>query len=69
MFEALKGLYQVNPDGDPTQWTTGCDFPAATDRQEPSGSPKGMSGLVFTRRPIFADKAVRRALAKLFDFG
>ena len=76
MFEAFKkGLFQVNADGDPAQWTTGYDFPAAKDGRVVketfrTGTPKGMSGLVFnTRRPIFADKAVRQALARLFDFG
>jgi peptide/nickel transport system substrate-binding protein len=75
MFEAFKkGLYDVNPEGDPTQWNTGYDFPALTAGRVvketfKTGSPKGMSGFVFnTRRPIFADIRVRRALADLFDF-
>jgi len=75
MFEAFKkGLYQVNPDGDPAQWNTAYDFPAVKDGrvvQEAfkTGTPKGMSGFVFnTRRPIFADPAVRGALADVFDF-
>ena len=75
MFEAFKkGLYDVNPEGDPTQWNTAYDFPAVTDGRVvkeafKTGSPKGMSGFVFnTRRPIFADIRVRRALAELFDF-
>ena len=76
MFEAFKkGLYQVNPEGDPAQWNTGYNFPALNQGRVvketfSTGTPKGMSGLVFnTRRAIFADVAVRRALAKLFDFG
>ena len=75
MFEAFKkGLYDVNPEGDPTQWNTAYDFPAVTDGRVvketfKTGSPKGMSGFVFnTRRPIFADIRVREALAELFDF-
>jgi peptide/nickel transport system substrate-binding protein len=75
MFEAFKkGLYQVNPEGDPAQWNTAYDFPAFNDGRVVketfhTGTPKGMSGFVFnTRRPIFADIAVRKALAKLFDF-
>jgi peptide/nickel transport system substrate-binding protein len=75
MFEAFKkGLYQINPEGDPAQWNTAYDFPAVKDGRVvketfKTGTPKGMSGFVFnTRRPIFADPAVRRALAKLFDF-
>ena len=75
MFEAFKkGLYQINPDGDPAQWNTAYDFPAVRDGrvvQEAfkTGTPKGMSGFVFnTRRAIFADPAVRKALADVFDF-
>ncbi|MEP2116627.1 MAG: extracellular solute-binding protein [Bauldia litoralis] len=76
MFEAFKkGLYEVNPEGDPAQWNKGYDFPALNQGRVVketfnTGTPKGMSGFVFnTRRPIFKDIAVRRALAKLFDFG
>lgn len=75
MFEAFKkGLYDVQPEGDPAAWNTNYDFPAVTDgrvvkESYKTGVPKGMSGFVFnTRRPIFADIRVRRALAKLFDF-
>ena len=76
MFEAFKkGLFQINTEGDPAQWNTAYDFPAVKDGRVVretfrTGTPKGMSGLVFnTRRPVFADKAVRKALAELFDFG
>ncbi len=76
MFEAFKkGLFLINPEGDPAQWNTAYDFPAFKDGRVVketfrTGTPKGMSGLVFnTRRPVFADKAVRKALAELFDFG
>ncbi len=75
MFEAFKkGLYQINIDGDPAQWNVAYDFPAVTSGRVikeafKTGTPKGMSGFVFnTRRPIFADPAVRDALADLFDF-
>lgn len=75
MFEAFKkGLYDINPEGDPAQWNTGYDFPAVKDGRVvketfKTGTPKGMSGFVFnTRRPVFADKRVRQALATLFDF-
>ncbi len=75
MFEAFKkGLYAINPEGDPAQWNTAYDFPAVTAGKVvketfKTGTPKGMSGFVFnTRRPIFADPAVRGALADLFDF-
>ena len=75
MFEAFKkGLYDVNIEGDPAQWNTAYNFPAANDGKVvkesfKTGTPKGMAGFVFnTRRPVFADKRVRRALAMLFDF-
>jgi peptide/nickel transport system substrate-binding protein len=75
MFEAFKkGLYDVQPEGDPAAWYTAYDFPAVNDGRIVkevfrTGSPKGMSGFAFnTRRPIFADVRVRRALAKLLDF-
>lgn len=75
MFEAFKkGLYDVNPEGDPAQWNTAYDFPAVQDgrvvkESVKTGSPKGMTGFAFnTRRPMFADVRVRKALAKLLDF-
>jgi peptide/nickel transport system substrate-binding protein len=75
MFEAFKkGLYDVQPEGDPAAWNTNYGFPAVTDgrvvkESYKTGVPKGMSGFVFnTRRPIFADIRVRRALALVFDF-
>jgi len=75
MFEAFKkGLYLVNPEGDPSKWNTAYDFPAVNDGRVvkeafKTGTPKGMSGFVFnTRRPLFADVNVRKALAKLIDF-
>jgi len=75
MFEAFKkGLYAVNPEGDPSQWNSAYDFPAVRDGRVvkeafETGTPKGMSGFTFnTRRPYFSDIRVRRALASLFDF-
>ena len=75
MFEAFKkGLYLVNPEGDPSKWNTAYDFPAVKDGRVVketfrTETPKGMSGFVFnTRRPQFADIKVRKALAKLVDF-
>ncbi len=75
MFEAFKkGLYDVQPEGDPSAWNANYDFPAVTDGRVvketfKTGSPKGMQGFTFnTRRPIFADVRVRRALASLLDF-
>jgi peptide/nickel transport system substrate-binding protein len=75
MFEAFKkGLFQINAEGDPSQWNTAYDFPAVRDGRVvreifKTRTPKGMSGFVFnTRRPLFANIAVRKALAKLVDF-
>jgi peptide/nickel transport system substrate-binding protein len=74
-FEAFKkGLFDVYPDNDPSHWDSAYDIPAVKDgrivREELSPvPPPGMLGLVFnTRRPIFADIGVRRALTVLFDF-
>jgi peptide/nickel transport system substrate-binding protein len=75
MLEAFKkGIYLVNPEGDPSKWSTAYDFPAVKDGRVVketfrTETPKGMSGFVFnTRRQLLADKNVRKALAKLVDF-
>lgn len=75
LFEAFKkGLVQVLPVADPARWTTSLDFPAVTEGKVVKegfrlGTPAGMHGFVFnTRRTIFSDVRVRRALAMLFDF-
>ncbi|MBO0663002.1 ABC transporter substrate-binding protein [Jiella sp. CQZ9-1] len=74
-FEAFKkGNCYVYLEGDPNHWRTAYDFPAAKDGRVikesfHTGAPANMLGFVFnTRRPIFADKEVRKALAMLFDF-
>ncbi|NDV88195.1 ABC transporter substrate-binding protein [Aurantimonas aggregata] len=74
-FEAFKkGLSYVYPEGDPNHWRTAFDFPAVTKGDViletfTSGAPATMLGFVFnTRRPIFEDRAVRKALSQLFDF-
>ena len=75
MFEAFKsGLVRLRNEDDPTRWTEGYTFPAVRDgrvvkEELPVETPAGMSALVFnTRRPIFADPRVRKALITLFDF-
>ena len=75
-FEAFKkGLVDVRVENDPTRWATGYDFPAVRDgrivrERIKTGLPSGMSALVFnTRRAIFSDSRVRRALGLLLDFG
>lgn len=74
-FEAFKkGVFDVFMEGDPNKWATSYDFPAVKDGRViretfRSRSPANMFGFVFnTRRPLFQDKAVREALALMFDF-
>ncbi|MCB8837117.1 extracellular solute-binding protein [Aurantimonas sp. VKM B-3413] len=74
-FEAFKkGITYVYAEGSPTHWKTAYDFPAAKNGEVvkesfSSGAPSNMLAFVFnTRRPVFEDKAVRKALAMLFDF-
>ena len=75
VFESLKkGDIDIYPDGSPAHWQQAYNFPAVT-----SGAvvkevftpklPSGMLGFVFnTRRPIFANKNVRKGLVLAFDF-
>ncbi len=75
LFEAFKkGLVDVVFEDDPVRWTQGYDFAAAhagrvVRETFRSGAPDGMFGFVMnTRRPAFADPAVREAMLTLFDF-
>lgn len=75
MFEAFKkGAFDMLPESDPARWAKQYDFAAAKDgkvlkKTFESRLPKGMSGFVFnTRKDVFSDRRVRRALASLFDF-
>ncbi len=75
IFESFKrGLTSLHAETDTGRWTTGYDFPAARDgrvlREEfETKLPSGMYGFVMnTRRTVFADRAVRQALAGLLDF-
>ena len=75
LFEAFKkGLFDIQLEGDPGQWNSGYDFPAAKDGRVAretfhTTTPKGMTGFAFnTRRAIFANPRVRQALASLLDF-
>ena len=74
-FEAFKkGLYDVNYEFNPAKWTTTYNFNAIKDgrvikKQFPIQIPSGMTALVFnTRRPLFSDQRVRKALILLFNF-
>ena len=75
MMEAFKaGEYDFREEASAARLATGYGFPAAADgrvrvERLAHGRPSGMRALVFnTRRAIFADRAVRRALAHAFDF-
>ncbi len=76
MMEAFTaGEYDIRFETSEQRWATAYDFPAVTDgrvqlEQLPHGRPSGMFAFVFnSRRPAFADRAVRQALAHAFDFG
>lgn len=75
LFEAFKnGQIDLRSEEDPGRWFEGYDIPAVTEGRilKPefeTGLPAGMNALVFnTRRAVFADPRVRRALIRLFDF-
>ncbi len=74
-FEAFKrGLYDFRVEAEPLRWHDGYDFPAARNGEVirdtiKTGMPQPSEYLVFnTRRPLFADVRVRKALTLLFDF-
>jgi peptide/nickel transport system substrate-binding protein len=74
-FEAFKkGLFDFQQEWDPARWANSYAFPATDDgrivREEIGrATPAGMLGLAFnTRRQIFSDQRIRRALTLMFDF-
>jgi peptide/nickel transport system substrate-binding protein len=74
-FEAFKrGLYDFRVETEPLRWHDGYDFPAARTGEVirdavKTGLPQPAEFLVFnTRRSVFSDIRVRRALTLLFDF-
>ena len=75
MMEAFKaGEYDFREEASAARLATGYDFPAVADgrvklERVAHGRPSGMYAFVFnTRREIFANRAVREALARAFDF-
>ena len=75
MFEAFKkGVALFTTESDPGQWAREYAFPAVREgevlrKEFDLALPAGMNALVFnTRREVFADERVRRALITLFDF-
>jgi peptide/nickel transport system substrate-binding protein len=74
MLEAFKrGGLDLRPEDDPGRWADAYDIPAVREgrilkKEFEIGLPAGLSGLVFnTRRTIFSDPKVRRALITAFD--
>jgi peptide/nickel transport system substrate-binding protein len=74
-FEAFKrGLYDFRVETEPLRWHDGYNFPAVRTGEVvrdtiKTGMPQPAEFLVFnTRRPMFSDIRVRRALSLLFDF-
>ena len=75
MLEAFKsGGIDLRLEEDPANWASQYDFPAVRDgrvvkKEFDIALPAGMTALVFnTRRDIFKNPIVRRALINLFDF-
>ena len=75
VFESFKkGDADIHVETSTGRWTSGYNFPAATDGRIEKDTfvselPSGMYGFVMnTRRNVFKDKALRAALAGLFDF-
>lgn len=70
----LAGAYDFRQENVAKQWATGYKTPQVEDgrivkKQIAHELPQGMQGFVYnTRRPVFADRQVRRALAHAFDF-
>ena len=74
-FEAFKtGEVRVYSEWNASHWQDAYDFPAVRDGKVKKGAlkhgrPSGMRGFVLnTRRPVFQDLRVRRALEAAFDF-
>ncbi|HRD76908.1 MAG TPA: extracellular solute-binding protein [Hyphomicrobiaceae bacterium] len=74
MFQDFKaGHIDFRLEDDPKRWATDYEFPAVRSGEivresVPIALPAGMSAFVFnTRRPMFADRNVRRALILAFD--
>jgi len=75
MLEAFRsGTLDLRLEEDPGRWADAYNIPAVRGgriikAEFPIGLPAGMTALVFnTRRAVFADPRVRRALMTLFDF-
>jgi microcin C transport system substrate-binding protein len=75
MFEAFKsGDHDFRMENVAKNWATGYKIPAVTQgkvvlKEADDRLPKGMQMNIFNiRKPLFQDRKVREALAKVFDF-
>ncbi len=70
----LAGEYDYKQETVAREWATGYDAPAVRDgrivkRKQEHQRPQGLQAFAYnTRRPFFADRDVRKALAYAFDF-
>lgn len=70
----LAGEYDVREENTAKLWASAYDAPAVKDgritkAEVPHQRPQGLQGFLYNiRRPVFADRAVRDALAYAFDF-
>ncbi|HQX27156.1 MAG TPA: extracellular solute-binding protein [Alphaproteobacteria bacterium] len=70
----LAGEYDVRDENTAKLWAESYNVPQVKDgriikAEIPHKRPAGMQGFIYnTRRPVFADKKVREALAYAFDF-
>lgn len=74
-LEAFKaGQFDMRRENDATRWATAYDFPAAQDGRVqceslPHQRTEPVSGFIFnTRRSLFRDDVLRKALEYTFDF-
>ncbi len=75
LFEAFKGGdYDFRLENVAKNWAKGYNIPAVKTgkiilKEAPNDLPQGIRMFVFnTRKPLFQDRKVREALAKIFDF-
>lgn len=75
VLEAFKGyIYDYRTENSSKDWATAYDFPAVRRGDVKvelvkHHRPTGMQGFVYNlRRPVFQNRALRRALAYAFDF-
>ena len=70
----FAGEYDYRIESSAKLWETGYDAPAVKDgriikEEIPHQRPQGMQGFMYnTRKPVFKEVAVRKALAYAFDF-